>query len=153
MQNLYYGSYTTSRSYYDACDVYWSSGGSSSSDNLTPEQKKIRMGIAIAVPVAIFAVIMVCTACSCICCRPRNQDILDQQNTRIDPLAQIDINKIKHWTYIRNNIPGSISNKTAADGMFIQPAPVMMQQQPVMGMPVQQQQPMMPGMMGPPGYQ
>ena len=86
VQNLYYGSYTTSKSYYDACVAVWSSG-SSYTDNLTPEQKKIRMGIAIAVPIAIFAVIMVCTTCSCICYRPRNQDILDQQNTRIDPLA------------------------------------------------------------------
>jgi hypothetical protein len=71
VQNLYYSKITSSRSYTDVCDNVWGTG-SSYSDNLTTDQKKIRMALAIAVPVAIFAVIMVCTACSCICCRPRN---------------------------------------------------------------------------------
>ena len=102
---------------------------------------KTRLAIGIAVPGALFVAIAVCTVCSCICCRPRNQDILEQQNTRIDPLKQIDVNKIKHWTYIRNNIPGSISGQTAAQGM--------MQQQVPMGYPTQQP---MPEMMGPPQY-
>ncbi|TNV75961.1 hypothetical protein FGO68_gene2649 [Halteria grandinella] len=141
VHNFYYNTNTSSRSDYDTCNYNY--GGSGDDSKTMTDADKVRLAIAVAVPVALFGVIMVCTICSCICCRPRNQDILEQQNTRIDPLKQIDVNKIKHWTYIRNNIPGSISGQTAAAGMMQQPV--------AMGQPVQYGQPI-PGMMGPPQY-
>ena len=69
----------------------------------------MKLIIAIVIPAALFIWITICSCVCCLCCRPTNEQNMDHQNEKIDPLAHIDKSKIRHWMYIVNNIPGSVS--------------------------------------------
>ena len=82
--------------------------------SIGPKEVSKKLAVAIIIPAAIIVLILIFTCFSCICCRPRNEDLMRFQNEMIDPLREIDKSKIRHWTYIQNNIPGSISAQGTA---------------------------------------
>ena len=114
-----YGTYD----YYNDYDSYSSSGNGDSKF-----EPKGSLAVAVLIPAIILAFILVFSCCACICCRPRNEDLLRFQNEMIDPLRKIDTSKIRHWVYIVNNIPGSISANGTALNSWGQPSTMIVQQ-------------------------
>ena len=104
---------------------YDSNDYSGSSSNSEPRGN---LALAILIPAVILGLILLFSFCACVCCRPRNEDLLRFQNEMIDPLRKIDTSKIRHWVYIVNNIPGSISANGTALNSWGQPSTMIVHQ-------------------------
>ena len=125
MQSLggssYFGNSYGSYDYSDSFDSYSYSGSGSS-------EPRGNLALAILIPAVILGLILLFSFCACVCCRPRNEDLLRFQNEMIDPLRKIDTSKIRHWVYIVNNIPGSISANGTALNSWGQPSTMIVHQ-------------------------
>ena len=119
--NSYGSSYDSS---YDYSDSNYDSGSGSSSNS----EPRGNLALAILIPAVILGLILLFSFCACVCCRPRNEDLLRFQNEMIDPLRKIDTSKIRHWVYIVNNIPGSISANGTALNSWGQPSTMIVHQ-------------------------
>ena len=125
MQSLggssYFGNSYGGYDYSDSFDSYSYSGSGSS-------EPRGNLALAILIPAVILGLILLFSFCACVCCRPRNEDLLRFQNEMIDPLRKIDTSKIRHWVYIVNNIPGSISANGTALNSWGQPSTMIVHQ-------------------------